>query len=229
MYRLYAMSSPNVVKVTLLLEELEQDYDLQWVNVFGGEQHEDWFRALNPNGKVPVLAEPRTGGDFTLFESGAIMQWLADKHGAFGGATPDEQALVRQWLTFQMAGAGPTFGQAIHFTHVTTECPYGGRRFTIEMRRQLAVIEKRLAEVPFLAGEYSIADMALWPWIRTLAMFFADDLKTPSLRRWYETVGARDGVVRAAERMQPLQEQDGAARKAASTADIDRYFGRIAP
>lgn len=228
-YTLYGMGSPNVVKVVIALEELGQPFELVHVNVFAGEQREPWFIALNPNGKVPVLVETRENSEqFSLFESAAIIDWLATRHGAFGGASEDERAKVRQWLMFQMANTGPAFGQAIHFSFVTKECPYGENRFTIEMRKLLKVIEERLATSDYLAGEYSIADMALWPWIRTLEMFFADDLKTPALQRWYSAIETRPAVVAAVARMDSIAKLDRDARRAASPEQLDRYFGRLA-
>jgi GST-like protein len=228
-YTLYGMGSPNVVKVVIAMEELGQTYELVHVNVFRGEQREPWFLALNPNGKVPVLVEHRESeDDFSLFESGAIMDWLARRNGAFGGAGDDERAQVRQWLTFQMANCGPTFGNAIHFSFATKECPYGENRFTIEMRKQLKLIEARLAASDYLAGDYSIADMALWPWIRTLEMFFADDLKTPALRRWYAEIETRPAVQAAVARMDTIGQLDRQSRREASEEQLDRYFGRVA-
>ncbi|MCB2049645.1 MAG: glutathione S-transferase family protein [Novosphingobium sp.] len=227
-YRLYGMGSPNVVKVVIALEELGQSYDFAHVNVFQGEQRESWFLDLNPNGKVPVLVEQREQGDFVLFESGAIMDWLASRHGAFGGESEDERALVRQWLAFQMANTGPIFGNAIHFSFATRECPYGQNRFTIELRKLLKVIERRLSKADYLAGNYSIADMALWPWIRTLEMFFADDLQSPALRRWFAQVEARPAVAAAVARMDTIGKLDRESRRAASPEQLDRYFGRVA-
>jgi GST-like protein len=228
-YTLYGMGSPNVVKVVIALEELGQAYDLVHVNVFAGEQREPWFLALNPNGKVPVLVEKRDGGDeFSLFESGAIMDWLASRHGAFGGADEDRRARVRQWLQFQMANCGPVFGNAIHFSFATQDNPYGANRFQIEMRKLLKVIEARLADSGYLAGEYSIADMALWPWIRTLGMFFADDLATPALQHWYEAIEKRPAVAVAVARMDTIGKLDRQARREASEEQLDRYFGRVA-
>ena len=227
-YTLYGMGSPNVVKVVIALEELGQTYDFVHVNVFQGEQREPWFLALNPNGKVPVLVERSDEGDFSLFESGAIMDWLARRHGAFGGSGDDQQAHVRQWLFFQMANCGPTFGNAIHFSFATKEAPYGQNRFQIEMRKQLKVIEERLTASDYIAGDYSIADMALWPWIRTLEMFFADDLQTPALRRWFAAIEARPAVQAAIARMDTIGPLDKEARKTASPEQLDRYFGRVA-
>jgi GST-like protein len=225
---LYGMGSPNVVKVVIALEELGQTYEFVHVNVFQGEQRQPWFLALNPNGKVPVLVDSREEGDLVLFESGAIMDLLATRHGAFGGTDADGQAVVRQWLTFQMANCGPVFGNAIHFSFATQECLYGANRFQIELRKLLKVIEQRLAASEYLAGDYSIADMALWPWIRTLEMFFADDLQAPALRRWFAAIEARPAVKSAIERMDSIGKLDRQARREASAEQLDRYFGRVA-
>ena len=226
MYRLYGMSSPNVLKVVIALEELGQPYDFRRVGVVAGEQHEGWFRALNPNGKVPVLVEPRADGDFALFESGAILLWLAERHGAFGGSDADARVRVQQWLMFQMAGVGPNFGQAIHFSFATRDAPYAQARFTIEMRRLLDVVERRLGEAPFLAGDYSVADMALWPWIRTIRRFFPGDSAGEALNRWFDSIEGRPAVNTALERMTSLEAEDRAAMKSASAEQLDRYFGR---
>ena len=196
-YTLYGMGSPNVVKVVIALEELGQSCDFVHVNVFQGEQREPWFLALNPNGKVPVLVEKRDDGDFSLFESGAIMDWLASRHGAFGGSNEDKKAKVRQWLTFQMANCGPTFGNAIHFSLATQDNPYGANRFQIEMRKQLRLIEARLAASDYLAGDYSIADMASYPWIVPYEQHKQDLNQFPHLKRWFEAIKARPAVVKA--------------------------------
>lgn len=227
-YRLYGMGSPNVVKVVIALEELGLPYAFEHVDVILGAQRTDWFRALTPNNKVPVLVEPREDGeDLALFESGAIMDYLAERHGGFIGGTLDEKAATRQWLTFQMANVGPAFGQAIHFTFSTSECPYGGNRFTIEMRRLLAVIEMRLSEAEFLAGAYSIADMALWPWIGTLGLFFPDDIKGAALQRWHAEIAGRAAVERAQATMATIARADRQSMKTASKEQLDRYFGRV--
>ena len=226
-YRLYGMASPNVVKVVMALEEMGASYDFQRVDLIQGEQHEAWFRALNPNGKVPVLVEPRDEGNFALFESGAIMDYLAGRHDAFGGRSADERALVRQWLMFQMAGIGPNFGQAIHFRSAK-DSEYARNRFGNEMRRLLQVVETRLTHSEYLAGAYSIADMALWPWVRTLEMFFPDDVQGPALRRWFDAIAARPAAIATVARMDPVGQQDRASMQAASKDQRDRYFGRTA-
>jgi GST-like protein len=127
-----------------------------------------------------------------------------------------------------MANCGPTFGNAIHFSFATQDNPYGANRFQIEMRKQLRLIEARLSAAEYLAGDYSIADMALWPWIRTLEMFFADDLKTPALRRWFAAIEARPAVAAAVARMDTIGKLDRQARREASAEQLDRYFGRLA-
>jgi GST-like protein len=221
------MGSPNVTKVLILLEELGVDYTLRRVDLMAGEQYEAWFRELNPNGKVPVLVDERGGGPVTIFESGAILLHLAEAGGDFLGETGKDRASVLQWLMFQMAGAGPIFGQAIHFHHVVSEPSYAQDRFGIEMRRLLAVIEQRLQASAFIAGSaYTIADMALWPWISTLGRFFPDDMKGSATQAWAAAIGERSGVISAMAKAKELAGQDKLAMRNATPDQTDRYFGR---
>jgi GST-like protein len=231
--QLHGMSTPNVVKVVLMLEELGLTYDFNRIDVFKGDQHTAGFRTLNPNGKVPALVDPDgpDGGPITVFESGAILIYLAEKSGRFLPQAGADRYAVMQWLMFQMAGVGPMFGQAIHFqfTREAQGDAYGRRRYVIEMQRLIEVLERRLSASPYLAGaDYSIADMAVHPWLDTLAAFFREDLDRPAISRWRETISARPAMAALNARMAEFRQQDGASMKTTTPEQRDIYYGRTA-
>jgi len=229
MITLYGMGSPNVVKVLLMLEELELAYDLRRCDVILGEGRDPEFVKLTPNGKAPVLADADGpgGAPITLFESGAILIYLAEKAGRFLPAGSAARYQVLQWLMFQMAGVGPMFGQAIHFRSGPPGSDYARSRYRTEMLRLTEVVEARLAESRFLAGaDYSIADMAVFPWFRTLARFFPDAAAGPGVARWRDEIAARPATGRALNRADALSAEDAASFKAATPDELDRYFGR---
>ena len=160
---LYAWSTPNGYKPLILLEELGLHYDLVRVDLTAQEQKTEAFLAINPNGKIPVLYDDLA--DLTITESGAMMLYLAEQHGRFVPSDARGRAATLSWLFFQMASVGPMMGQAAHFKSRQETSPYAWERYHDESRRILGVLDQRLADVPFLAGEaYSIADMATWPW-----------------------------------------------------------------
>jgi GST-like protein len=228
MIRLYGMGSPNVVKILIMLEETELAYEAIRIDVVGGEQFAPEFQAMNPNRKVPVIVDARNDASpVTVFESGAILLYLAEISGQFLPADISERYATIQWLMLQMAGFGPMAGQAIHFRYAVKEDSYGRMRFTNELRRSIGVLGDRLAASAFVAGdEYSIADMAFFPWIRTLLDFFQDDLDHPTIDAWYKKVAERPAVMRACERATVWSAQDRAALRHADEATRDRYFGR---
>jgi len=229
MITLHGMGSPNVVKVLLMLEEVEAPYQVERCDVIRGANHAPAFRALNPNGKVPVLVDDDGPGGqaITLFESGAILIYLAEKAGRFLPADSAERYGVLQWLMFQMGGIGPMFGQAIHFRSGPPGSDYARSRYRTEMRRLADVIEARLAEGPFLGGDdYSIADMAVFPWMRTLARFFPEAAAGPAFTRWRDTIAARPATARALAQAEALSALDAQSFKAATPDELDRYFGR---
>lgn len=154
--------SPNPMKAALLLEELQVPYELIGVDTFKGEQHAPAFRKINPNAKVPALVD----GDATVFDSHAILLYLAEKHGRFLPSGPAERAALLSWLQFIATGLSPFSGQAVHFLHHAPEAlPYARNRYLKEVERHYRVLDERLAQSRYLAGEqYSIADMALWGW-----------------------------------------------------------------
>jgi len=226
---LHGMSSPNVGKVVLMLEETALPYEFRRVGVMAGEQNDAAFLALNPNGKVPVLVDPDgPDGPVTIFESGAILIYLAEKTGRFLPAHGAARYAALQWLMFQMAGLGPNFGQAIHFNFATKEDGYGRRRFTIELKRLIEVVEERLGAAPFLAGDdYSIADVAVFPWRQTIAKFFPAEIERPNIVRWSAAIEARPAVARMRATLDPVAQLDGEAMRAATPAQRDLYFGRV--
>jgi GST-like protein len=199
MYKLHYWPTPNGHKVTLMLEELGLPYELVPVNIRLGDQFKPEFLAISPNNRMPALEDPDTG--VSLFESGAILLYLADKHDRF--IPPESHAMGRaevlQWLFWQMAGLGPMMGQASHFRNYAPEkVPYAIERYTNESMRLLAVMDKRLADRAFLAGQdYSIADMASYPWAMLGARLLAEETPMPNLERWVQAIAERPATARA--------------------------------
>jgi GST-like protein len=228
MIELLGMGSPNVVKVILMLEETELAYGVRRIDVITGEQHEEAFRRHNPNGKVPVLIDPDgSAGAITVFESGAILIYLAEKVGRFLPIDQVDRSATLQWLMWQMAALGPMSGQAIHFSAVTRTDSYGRNRFVLEKNRLLDLLDRRLAESAFVGGvDYSIADMAVFPWVRTLRRFFRDDPARSHVERWFDAIRQRPAWLRAEAVADALSDQDRQAFAAATPEQLDRYFGR---
>lgn len=199
---LYYWPTPNGWKVSIALEEMGLDYTLKPVNIGAGEQFEPEFVKISPNNRMPAIIDPDgpDGQPISVFESGAILQYLARKSGKFHGANAREQVDVEQWLFWQMGGLGPMAGQAHHFRgYAPTIEPdpeklkYGVERYTNEVNRLYGVLNRRLETRDYLAGDYSIADMASWPWI--LPEGQGQDLDDfPHLKTWHERVGARAAV-----------------------------------
>jgi GST-like protein len=200
MIDLYFWTTPNGYKVTILLEELGWKYNVIPVHIGKGEQFSPNFLKISPNNKIPALIDHDVpdGQPIALFESGAIMMYLAEKSGwQFMPHNLRERYTVIQWLMFQMGGVGPMLGQAHHFRRYAPEqLPYAVDRYTNETRRLYEVMDRRLAEAPYLAGEYSIADMATYPWLRPYKWQGQDIENHPNLKRWYLAVRARPAVQR---------------------------------
>jgi GST-like protein len=220
MYRLHYWPTPNGHKVTLLLEELGVPYEIVPVNIRTGAQFEPEFLKISPNNRMPALEDLDDG--VHLFESGAILLYLADKHGQFIPTASHAQgrAEVLQWLFWQMAGLGPMMGQASHFRNYAPEkVPYAIERYTNESLRLLAVMDKRLADRAFLAGvDYSIADMACYPWASIGARLLAGEVQFPNLDRWVAAIAERPATGRAyalAERPEVQNVEMTDAQKAA--------------
>ena len=199
MIELYTWSTPNGRKVSIMLEECGLPYNLHKVDIGKGEQFTPEFVALNPNSKIPALVDPDgpDGKPISLFESGAILVYLAGKTGRFLPNSVRGKYEALQWLMFQMGGIGPMFGQAHHFLRAAKEqVPYGIERYTKETRRLYGVLDKRLAEAAFLAAEYSIADIATYPWVARHEWHQVDLADFPNVKRWYDTIARRPGVAR---------------------------------
>jgi GSH-dependent disulfide-bond oxidoreductase len=196
--KLYTWKTPNGYKMPILLEELGQQYEIVAVNLEKGEQKTPEFLAMNPNHKIPVLVD----GDLTLFESGAILIYVADKFGKFLPTTGPERYVALEWLMFQMANVGPFFGKITHFKKQGEKGAYGVEHFLDETKRVMGVLETRLSQVPYLAGEYGIADIATWPWIRSAQGKGNTDItQFPAVEKWYKTIEDRDAVKRAIEKV----------------------------
>lgn len=192
----YTAATPNGRKVAIALEEFGLPYRVINVSLSSGEQKAPDYLRLNPNGKIPTIVD-HENHDFAVFESGAILVYLAELTGRFLPEGRRDRSVAMQWLMFQMAGVGPMLGQAGHFLHSAPEkIPYAVDRYIDESRRLLAVLDRRLGETRFLAGDdYTIADMATYPWARyERAPIPLEEM--PNLKRWYDEVGSRPAVQR---------------------------------
>jgi GST-like protein len=202
MIELFFFPSPNGLKASIALEECALPYRIVPVDILRGEQFDPAFLALSPNNKIPALRDPDcAGGPLAIFESGAILLYLAEKSGRFLPAGMHARFEVLQWLFWQVGGLGPMAGQAHHFRAFAPEpVPYAIKRYTDEVNRLYSVLDRALAGREFIAGDYSIADMAVWPWIVPHARQGQSLDDFPQLQRWFEAVRARPAVRRAYER-----------------------------
>lgn len=203
MIDVYSLPSPNGHKVSIMLEEVALPFRLIPCDLLAGDHLKPELRALNPNGRLPVIVDhdPADGGDpLPVFESGAILIYLAEKQGQLLPSAPRARAAVLQWLMWQMAGLGPMHGQAHHFVrYAPEEMAYPTERYLNEARRLLDVMEGRLSESAYLGGDdYSIADIACWPWIRAGRAIAVEIDDRPHLRRWYEEIARRPAVLAGA-------------------------------
>ena len=224
---LYGVMSPNVMKVAIMLEELGTPYQLRFVALFKGEQFSPEFLALNPLGKVPVV----TGGglDHPLAESGAILIWLAERHGRFLPQNSYDRYEVLQWLMIQMSSIGPMLGQHTHFRLVPAGSePYALARYRTMAEKLYRSLDERLVKREWLAGSaYSIADIATFPWAEYLERHDFPIGEYPHLQRWRDTIGKREAVARARTRI-VTEFADISTRQMqeASGKELDRFFGR---
>ena len=199
MIDLYTASTPNGWKVSIYLEEVEMPYRVTSVDLGKLEQKEDWFLEICPNGRIPAIVD-RDNGDFPVFESGAILLYLAEKCGRLIPTDPKARSVALQWLMFQMGGVGPMQGQANVFTRYAPErIPFAIERYQNETARLYGVLDQRLAKSEYLVGEYGIADIATWPWVSIAAWSGVDTEPFPSLRRWVDAIAARPAVQRGRE------------------------------
>ena len=197
---LYYWPTPNGWKITIMLEELGAPYEVKYVDIGKGEQFEPSFLEIAPNNRMPAIIDPEgpDGKPISIFESGAILQYLGRKFGKFYPADERTKVEVEQWLFWQVGGLGPMAGQAHHFRNYAPEkLPYAIKRYTNEVNRLYGVMNKRLADRDFLAGDYSIADMASVGWVRSYKNQGQDLEDFPHLKRWFDTILARPAVERA--------------------------------
>lgn len=227
MIDLYYWPTPNGHKITLFLEETGTPYAIKPINIGKGEQFAPDFLAFSPNNRMPAIVDraPLDGGDpVTVFESGAILLYLAEKTGRFGGTTPRERVQVTEWLMWQMGGLGPMLGQNHHFTRYAPErIDYAVNRYVNETNRLYGVLDRRLKDREFLAGEYSIADMACYPWILPEAQGQnIDDF--PELKRWREAIRERPATQAAYARAKEVRPDNAAMSEEAKKV----LFGQTA-
>ena len=231
MIDLYAMGSPNVVKIYIALEEMGLPYAVHPVDVFGEAQFSPEFLRLNPNAKVPVIVDREAAGGkpYTVFESGAILVYLADKTGQFLAKEGVARYDALQWMMVQMTTIGPMFGQYVHFMRFAPKGnDYSLNRYRTQVRRVLEVLEGRLAVVPFLGGQsYSIADIATFPWARNVGTFLGKTAEGdyPRLMAWVAGIAARPAVVCALAAVDDVRKKTTQFDHANAEA-MDRLFGR---
>lgn len=196
---LYFWTTPNGFKISIMLEELGVPYDVRFVDLSKGEQFDPAFLAISPNNKIPAIVDPDgpDGKPLAIFESGAILRYLARKFGALYPANERVKADVDEWLFWQVGGLSPMAGQYNHFAHYAPEkIPYAINRYQKEVERLFSVMNKRLSDRPYLAGDYSIADIACFPWLHSAKTLDQDISKFPNIERWVADIGARPAVVK---------------------------------
>jgi GSH-dependent disulfide-bond oxidoreductase len=201
MIELYYWTTPNGHKITMFLEEARVPYEIHPVNIGKGQQFTPEFLAISPNNRIPAIIDraPKDGGaPISVFESGAILLSLAEKTGQFLSAAPRQRVATLEWLFWQVAGLGPMAGQNHHFrAYAPEKLPYAIERYEKETNRLYGVLNKRLADRPYLAEEYSIADMACYPWIVPYANQGQNLDDFPHLKRWFEAIAARPATIAA--------------------------------
>jgi GST-like protein len=200
MIELYTWGTPNGRKVSIMLEEVGLPYNVHRIDISKDDQFKPEYVALNPYSKIPAIIDPDgpDGEPLRLFESGAILVYLAEKTGKLLPATPRRKYITLQWVMFQMGAVGPFFGQVHHFLRAAkVEVPYAIERYIKEKDRIYGVLDRRLGEAPYLAGdEYTIADIATYPWVARYEWHKTDLSTLPNVKRWFDTVGARPAVKR---------------------------------
>jgi glutathione S-transferase len=196
MIDLYTAATPNGRKVSIMLEEVGLPYNVTHIKLHKMEQKDPGYLKLNPNGRIPTIVD-RDEGDFVVFESGAILIYLAEKSGKFLPTDKKGRSVVIQWLMFQMAGIGPMQGQAnVFYRYAPEKIDYAINRYQRETKRLYTVLDTRLKDREFLVDEYSIADIAAWPWVYIHDWAGVDIVDLPNLKRWLETIGKRPAVGR---------------------------------
>jgi glutathione S-transferase len=199
MIDLYTSATPNGFKVSILLEELKLPYHVIAIDLEKKDQKKPEYLKLNPNGRIPTIVD-RDNGDFSVFESGAILIYLAEKSGQFLPADPKGRSIVLQWLMFQMGGIGPMQGQAhVFYRYAPEKIQYAIERYQNETFRLYTVLDTQLKENEFLTGELSIADIATWPWVRSYLWAGLEIEELPNLRRWLDVLAERPAFQKGIE------------------------------
>jgi GST-like protein len=197
MIDLYTWTTPNGRKVSIMLEELALPYRVHPINIGKGEQFAPEYVAINPNSKIPSLVDSDGSAPVAMMESGAILIYLADKTGRLLPKSGQDRYVALQWLMFQMGGVGPIFGQVHHFLRAAKEpVPYAIERYTKETQRLYGVLNARLQDRQYLAGDYSIADIATYPWVARYEWHKTNLADFPHVKRWFDAISARPAVQR---------------------------------
>jgi GST-like protein len=225
MLEVWSWPTPNGHKVHIAVEELELPYRVVPVNIGTGEQFRPEFLAINPNHRIPAIVDPDGPGGkpLSLFESGAILIYLAEKTGKLLPTDPAGRYTCLQWLMFQMGGVGPMFGQYGHFhSYAPEKLPYAMERYANEVKRLHRVLDKRLSEAAYLGGDdYSIADIATYPWLRFPERRGIDFADYPNVKRWFEAIDSRPAVLRGVEVLSENQR-----RGSMTEAEREVLFGK---
>ncbi len=199
MIELFTAPTPNGHKVSIALEEMELPYEVRPIDLEAGEQKEPWFLDINPNGRIPAIVD-HDHDDFPVFESGAILVYLAERSGKLLPGDRKGRSRVMQWLMFQMGGVGPMMGQAnVFYRYAPEKIPYAIDRYRKESRRLFEVLDRQLATEDFLAGVYSITDIATYPWVQAYAWSGLSIEGLEHLQRWLDEIGKRPAVLRGME------------------------------
>ena len=217
MIELFTAPTPNGMKIMIALQEMEIEHKITPINLQENEQKQDWYTKLNPNGRVPTIID-HDNGDFPVFESGAILIYLAEKTGKFLPKDVKGRSTVIQWLMWQMGGLGPMMGQAnVFFRYAPEKMPWAIDRYHRESRRLLEILDKQLKTHEWVAGDYSIADMACYPWARGAGWGGINVEGLDSLARWTKAMEERPAVKRASPQRPP-----GAAPQQMSKEQLDK-------
>jgi GST-like protein len=205
---LHFWATPNGVKISIMLEELAVPYVVRFVNIGRGEQFTPEFLAISPNNRIPAIVDPEgpDGKPISVFESGAILIYLANKFDRLYGRTPRERVVVNEWLMWQVANVGPVFGHYNHFRNYAREqAPYALKRFGDEVHRLFRVMNERLQGRDFVAGDYSIADIALFGWMRNWQRRDIDIAEFPNVESWHDRIADRRAVQRGLALKAPVE------------------------
>jgi GST-like protein len=220
MIELFTAATPNGWKVSITLEELGLEYRVRRIALDKKEQKEPWYLKLNPNGRIPTIVDHDNGG-FAVFESGAIMIYLAEKAGALMPSDVKGRSLVIQWLMFQMGGIGPMMGQAnVFYRYAPEKIPYAIERYQREVRRLFEVLDTRLGEAEYLAGDYSIADIANWSWVHGYKWSGVSIDGLENMARWLGAIAKRPAVRRGKDVPEPTDMEEMLRKADEATAKV---------